>query len=160
MERINEHQYNNIVIIAGSHSGFSSAWLMLNGPASYCRNNSRKIDNVRWPEFPGAVIKTNQNCTECCTCAESKKKKDPKCGCICKCFGYFTYKDWDFDYENQVPKHFKEGSIKILYRDKIRVFYGTVNEALKDGYKDFSEHVFSRKNGFVYSYTGLRGDAK
>ena len=59
MEKINENKYDNIVIIAGSHSGFSTAWLMLNGPASYCKNNSRKIDNVRWPEFPGAVIKSN-----------------------------------------------------------------------------------------------------
>ena len=32
--------YKNIVIIGGSHSGFSAAWLMLNGPATYNRNNS------------------------------------------------------------------------------------------------------------------------
>lgn len=59
-----------------------------------------------------------------------------------------------------MPSHFEDASIKILYRDRIRVFYGTVNQANNDGYKDFSEQVFSRKNGFVYSYTGLRGDAK
>lgn len=40
------------------------------------------------------------------------------------------------------------------------MFYGTVTQAKKAGYKDFSEHVFSKPNGFVYSYTGLRGDAK
>ena len=107
-----------------------------------------------------AVIKQNQNCQECCTCAESKKKKEPKCGCVCKCFGLVRYNDWDFDYETQLPTHFEEGSIKILYRDRIRVFYGTVNQAHQAGYKDFSETVFSKKNGYVYSYTGLRGDAK
>lgn len=39
MEKINEKKMKNIVIIAGSHSGFSSAWLMLNGPATHNRNN-------------------------------------------------------------------------------------------------------------------------
>lgn len=33
-------------------------------------------------------------------------------------------------------------------------------QANQAGYKEFSETVFSKKNGYVYSYTGLRGDAK
>jgi hypothetical protein len=45
----------------------------------------------------------------------------------CKCYGFFSHKEWDFDPERDSPKHFENGSIKILYRDKIRVFYGTVN---------------------------------
>ena len=40
MEEINTNQYKNIVIIGGSHSGFSSAWLMLHGPATFNKNNS------------------------------------------------------------------------------------------------------------------------
>lgn len=40
------------------------------------------------------------------------------------------------------------------------MFYGTVTAAKNDGYTDFNDYVFSNKNGFVYSYTGLRGDAK
>mgnify|MGYP006086638209 CR=1 FL=1 len=40
------------------------------------------------------------------------------------------------------------------------MFYGTVAQANQAGYKEFSETVFSKKNGYVYSYTGLRGDAK
>jgi len=59
-----------------------------------------------------------------------------------------------------LPKHFREANIKILYRDKIRVFYPTVNAAKADGYKDFDERIFSRKDGYLYSYTGLRGNAK
>jgi hypothetical protein len=35
MEKINTNEYKKIVIIGGSHSGFSAAWLMLNGPATY-----------------------------------------------------------------------------------------------------------------------------
>ena len=105
-------------------------------------------------------MKTMANCDECCTCTEAKKKKEPKCGCVCKCYGYFNYKDWGFDYENDLIKDWPHGSIKILYRDRIRVFYSTVKIAKADGYTQFSDQVFSNPNGFVYSYTGLRGDAK
>lgn len=51
-------------------------------------------------------------------------------------------------------------SIKILYRDRIKVFYSKVKEAEFDGYTDFKQLCFSNKNGFLYSFTGLRGDAK
>jgi len=101
MQRIKENKYKNIVIVGGSHSGFSSAWMILNGPASYCRNNS--INSTKHTQFPIAPMKQLSNCDECCTCTEAKKKKEPKCGCQCKCLGYFNYKDWDFDYENDLP---------------------------------------------------------
>jgi len=35
-----------------------------------------------------------------------------------------------------------------------------VESAEKDGYKDYNETCFSRKKGFLYSFTGLRGDSK
>ena len=47
-----------------------------------------------------------------------------------------------------------------MYRDKIKVFYNRVETAVQDGYKDFKDHQFTNKNGFLYSFTGLRGDAK
>ena len=55
---------------------------------------------------------------------------------------------------------FGDADIKILYRDRIRVFYSKVESAQKDGYHDFNETCFSRKKGYLYSFTGLRGDAK
>lgn len=76
------------------------------------------------------------------------------------CLGHFYPKEWDFNYETELVDHWPDASIKILYRDKIKVFYSTVNIAKKDGYTQFSDIVFSKKNGYVYSYTGLRGDAK
>lgn len=51
-------------------------------------------------------------------------------------------------------------SVKILYRDRIKVFYSKVKDAEFDGYTDFKSLCFSNKNGFLYSFTGLRGDAK
>lgn len=55
---------------------------------------------------------------------------------------------------------FGEADIKILYRDQIRVFYSRVQYAVQDGYSDYKQTVFSNKNGFLYSFTGLRGDAR
>ncbi len=40
IKEIKEKSYNKIVIIGGSHSGFSAAWLLLNGPATFKSNNS------------------------------------------------------------------------------------------------------------------------
>ncbi len=54
----------------------------------------------------------------------------------------------------------QDASIKIIYRDRIKVFYSKVKDAEFDGYTDFKQLCFSNKNGFLYSFTGLRGDAK
>ena len=91
MKEINQNKYKNIVIIGGSHSGFSAAWLMLNGPATYNRNNSigEKAQNYKLPD---TNPKPNPNCKECCQCTQLKlkqsfkeKDKEIKCQCICKC---------------------------------------------------------------------------
>jgi hypothetical protein len=50
--------------------------------------------------------------------------------------------------------------ITILYRDEIKVFYYKVQDALKDGYTSFDQEAFKNDNGYLYSFTGLRGDAK
>ena len=42
MNRIKEQKLKKIVIVGGSHSGFSSAWMLLNGPANYNKNLSIK----------------------------------------------------------------------------------------------------------------------
>jgi hypothetical protein len=40
MREINERRHKKVVIIGGSHSGFSCAWMLLNGPATYYKNNA------------------------------------------------------------------------------------------------------------------------
>lgn len=40
--RIQEENLKNIVIVGGSHSGFSSAWMLLNGPADILHNTHVK----------------------------------------------------------------------------------------------------------------------
>ena len=40
------------------------------------------------------------------------------------------------------------------------MFYSTVKAAKEDNYCQYNEHVFTNPNGYVYSYSGLRGDSK
>jgi len=126
IKRINKHKLKNIVIIGGSHSGFSAAWLLMNGPADVLNNAHVKptcqLRHVKGTKvhFPDAVFKSIDNCKNCCKC----ETKTIKCPCICSCCGFFRYQDWGFNFE-KLP-FWTEGSIKILYREKIRVFYNRV----------------------------------
>lgn len=84
---------------------------------------------------------------------------------MCKCLGYFKYDEWpNLDSSVnplELPK-FGEADIKILYRDRIKVFFKSAKEAYDAGYTDFDikERQHKKKDGYVYSFTGLRGDAK
>jgi hypothetical protein len=86
----NVREPKKITIVGASHSGFSSAWLFLNGPEK-CRKDIR---------------------------------------------------------------------IKIIYREKIRVFYENLTAAERDGYTDYDKKKFRKKENCLYGYTGLRGDAR
>ena len=43
IHKINNKKIKNIVIVGGSHSGFSAAWLLLNGPADIYRNSYKNF---------------------------------------------------------------------------------------------------------------------
>lgn len=88
------------------------------------------------------------------------------CSCLCKCFGFFKYNEWpSLDSESnklELPT-FGEASIKILYRENIKVFYKSAKQAEADGYSEFDANQrqqLKKKDGYLYSFTGLRGDAK
>ena len=100
-----------------------------------------------------------EGCQRCCACSYKPKalRKGP-CKCHCRCYGFFRYSSWGCSKED-MPS-FEKGDITILYRDRIRVFYSRVQQALMEGYTDFKQLQFSNKKGFLYSFTGLRGDAK
>ena len=73
MEEINTNQYKNIVIIGGSHSGFSSAWLMLHGPATFNKNNS--INSEKYSSMPDAPMKSNEKILEAIQMAWIEEKQ-------------------------------------------------------------------------------------
>ena len=133
---IDTTRYNKkkIVIIGGSHSGFSSAWILANGPANILNNTHVKPtvqyvkENTGKFEFPGAAFRTIQNCNRCCVCHyRPKKERKGPCACVCKCYGFFKYADWGVD-SSDMP-NWEVGDITILYRDRIRVFYSRVHQA-------------------------------
>jgi len=67
----------NIVIIGGSHSGFSCAWMLLNGPAMYYKNTG----SVSVSSKPKAMKKKLKSCPECCQCKpkiENQAKQSTK----------------------------------------------------------------------------------
>jgi hypothetical protein len=80
---------------------------------------------------------------------------------MCKCLSTFSYGDWSTLDETQLPQ-FREDidEITILYRDRIRVYYKNIEKAQADGYNEFDKEKFAKANGYVYAFTGLRGDAK
>lgn len=61
---IQESRKKRVVIIGGSHSGFSCAWMLLNGPATYYRNNAGLFIDRE----PHAQRKYVKNCIDCCQC--------------------------------------------------------------------------------------------
>jgi len=60
----------NIVIIGGSHSGFSCAWMLLNGPSLF-HTNQLGI-STQSGKHPGATRKTAKACRDCCRCVENE----------------------------------------------------------------------------------------
>jgi hypothetical protein len=47
-----------------------------------------------------------------------------------------------------------------LHRGPIKLFYSKVQYAIDDGYTDYKPNCYQIKIGFLYSFTGLRGDAR
>ena len=62
-----------MVIIGGSHSGFSCAWLMLHGPAMYqrCLKTLAQPNSGAPSKVPFATRKSVKNCVDCCTCGNA-----------------------------------------------------------------------------------------
>lgn len=148
-----------IVIIGGSHSGFSSAWMLLNGPA--CYNHNKNGWKLIFDDLPTAKLYTCKWIEDCgnhiLDSYTSKPSKTPK---ECHCFGNFSPDSiWKYEKPANYPK-FGKASITILYKDRINVFYRQVKHAIEDGYNEYKSYCFRNKSGYLYSFTGLRGDAK
>lgn len=93
MEILKLREENKICILGGSHSAFSSAWLLLNKPADY----KLSMKNQFTP-------KLDKDCKSC------ENNGDSKCGC----YGVVKEKNWE-----PIPRgeKFPNFEIKILYRD-------------------------------------------
>jgi hypothetical protein len=130
---------SKVVIIGGSHSGFSCAWLLLRGkPSQHEGTKQQKLHTI--------------NCSECCV---HTSKSEQQCNsCVCKCIGYIEPpQEW--------PAFETPVEVTLLYRSHIRVFYNNIKEATDAGYSlNNAEVLEDYQNEFVYAFSGLRGDAK
>ena len=83
MRRLKGTAHPKVVIIGGSHSGFSCAHLLLHGPASIS------------PDVTIDRPKLTRQCAECCHCESDEKLGEDReqefgqdlCSCVCRCFG-------------------------------------------------------------------------
>lgn len=129
--KLSPSRTKKVVIVGGSHSGFSSAWMLLNG-TSALKSNSREY-----------AIGKLQNCKIC-----------PRNQC--SCFGKVNSLKWEeFNFEE-----INNLEIVIAYRDIIKVYYSTEREAQRDGYNIYDPKKAVNKNSNVYPFIGIRGDAK
>lgn len=153
IERKMSNSSNNkklkVVIIGGSHSGFSCAWILLNGYSRYSsqKNASKYKPKDNLENNTTTSIKTNFQLS--CNCLNYYKDK-------CMCFG--EVKDMNWSSVNKEPLNNLE--IVIIYRDHIKVYYSTEREALNDGYNIYDPSKAVNKNSNVYPFIGIRGDAK
>jgi hypothetical protein len=130
-----------VVIIGGSHSGFSSAWILLNGPSTY--KNIKIGDDYE--------MKKEINCEKC--------NQDGNFENECTCYGKVLDRNWILD-EAIHNKIQQEIEISILYRDLIRVYYPSEEEAASENYTTYNPREACNKQGRVYPFIGIRGDAK
>jgi lysine/ornithine N-monooxygenase len=124
-----------VVIIGGSHSGFSCAWMILNSPSEY-RKYFKEVSSKEYE------VNLNESCKNC---------SNNFC-----CFGSCKEKNWD----NQFQLDNSKIEIEILYKNHIKVYYSSEREALNDGYNQYDPKKAVNKNGNVFPFIGIRGDAK
>ncbi len=143
-----ESKVKKIVIIGGSHSGFSAAWILLNKPRSY--NLPTNLS-----DYQPKVL------TDCEACKSNNSS--------CYCLGRVYNKLWNFnpefsksteDLELLKSSEDFEYEITMLYIDQIRVFFLTEQEALKEGYTQFNPKTDMNNKGKIFPFIGLRADAK
>lgn len=176
-----------VVILGGSHSGFSCAWMLLNGHIDMHKlkeqnksiraqsvlingnnqnnnsNNNPTNNNSNNPTNNNSTnnngffykCKTNPNCLECKTL-----------NCCC-CFGSIIDRTWRKPQSAASPHQSSSANLEnqnfeitILFRDHIKVYYHSEREALNDGYNVYDQNKAVNKNGNVYPFIGIRGDAK
>jgi Pyridine nucleotide-disulphide oxidoreductase len=58
------------------------------------------------------------------------------------------------------PEMFSAGSIQLLYRNRVRIFYPSAEEALADGYSDFTAEDICPVTRRVFRLGGLRADGR
>ena len=162
---INNNKVKEISIIGGSHSGLSSAWMLLNGSAmyDYKENDQNKfnLDFFDIEKQENLLTKSELNIPKGnrkYKVIPLQKEKYKNKHIYSELGEEFEYKPWHIGgiLNHQSFSHIK---IKIIYKNDIKVNYKSREEAMMDGYTGFNKGAINSK-GIIYPFTGLRGDAK
>ena len=128
-----------VCIIGGSHSAFSAAWLLLNGPA---------VGSNEQPTSP------RRPATQPPTATQIMWRKSGKLamslGQTLQSPSVFAPGTWGF----------RRNDVAILHRSRIKVHFSCDGEARRDGYRYLPEEAQGTMRKSVYPFRGLRGDAK
>jgi IS1 family transposase len=131
IERLSAKKRKKVIIVGGSHSAFSCAWILLNEPADYYK-------------FDSTTFYKAKTCYSCRKCSKQ----------FC-CFGEVKNRNWRF---TKMP--LDDIEIEILYKDHVKVYYHSEKDAQNDGYNVYDPKKACNKNGNIYPFIGIRGDAK
>ena len=154
-----------VVIIGGAHSGFSSAWILLNGPSNFKFQGKEFVSPSSGSYVCLNCVNCNFNCLNEMPSNSYDKPLTNSSGKNCnkECFGKVHDRHWKNE-AFETAKDFKNDKDKlevlIMYRKQIRVYYHSEEEAHQDGYSDFEKTKAVNKSGNVFPFIGIRGDAK
>eukprot|EP00943_MAST-04B_sp_MAST-4B-sp1_P002374 g2374.t1 len=127
-----------VCIVGGSHSAFSSAWLLLNGPA-HGADNEEGRSNTRSSNTPLINLKWQKSI-----------KLAQSMGQTLRSPSEFPVGTWGF----------RRNDIMILHRSRIKVHFSSEQEARNVGYHYLPEEAQGTWRKSIYPFGGLRGDAK
>lgn len=175
---------HKIVIVGGSHSAFSAAWICLNklghmdkeknqddkkvekdlSKVGNCKNmndeniNRESCDSKKANQKDGDKDINDSISTSLDNSVDLKKMKDIKVmdkGGVSKASSSSTKMEKE---KNITLNDSSNNSVLILHRSFIKVFYSTKKEADTDYYHDIG--VVNKSTGQIHPFGGLRGDSK
>lgn len=160
-----------VSIIGGSHSAFSSAWILLNGPAicglndpehqKECLSWNKTINHPIYQLIEKLIIEQeNKKVGLACDDPKSAQSNNNTANCIrnnSKSNPSTTFKP-----SNNSKEKFdlsKILDIFIIHKSIIKVSYLSVEDAEKDNYTTYDQKCLNTK-GRIYPFVGIRADAK
>lgn len=126
---------HKIVIVGGSHSAFSAAWICLNKLSDGDKDNVKDDKKMDRDGVDGSKDKEVDKGASKTTSLSTK-----------------------IEIKNNAISNDSSNSVLILHRSFIKVFYSTKKEADTDYYHDIG--VVNKSTGQIHPFGGLRGDSK
>ena len=139
-----------VVIVGGSHSAFSAAWICLN------KMNNNNTTTSAAPAANFTTTGAGATEVEIAAIDVASSSMEEKNGAIGVAAVPSSQASTTSSSSYVLPPN--TPSVFILHRSFVKVFYSTKREAELDGYTDIG--VINKTTGQIHPFGGLRGDAK